>query len=178
MSTLIVTNAKTSQIKFNGTLAGGSENTIAISVEESGIMTISENPFFYGWRDTGSEAWENFGATPVAYVYNIASENKGGHYNTSTGIFTCPLAGIYLVTPSALFGQLGGNGYLFVYKNGINVTSSGVHSNTNGLNLWHISSLTFGIDCAVNDQLAIRIQTSNANVYGREHSHLSICYYG
>jgi hypothetical protein len=171
MSTVNATNLQTSDIRFSGT------SSYAIDVEEDGIVTMKENPFFYGWRNA-VENWENFGTTPVVYTYNIASENKGGHYNTSTGIFTCPLAGVYLVCPSALFGQGGGNGYLFVYKNGVNVTARGIHSNTNGSNLWHLNSNTFSIDCAANDQLAVRIQTSNANVYGAEHAHLSIWYYG
>ena len=172
MSTLITTNLITPDIRFTGT------STPSIQVFENGMMSIGENPFFYGWRDTGSETWEDFGATPVGYNYNITSENKGGHYNTGTGVFTCPLAGVYLACPSALFGQLGGAGSLWIYKNGVNVTARGVHSNTVGNNLWHLGSYTFAIDCAVNDQLQVRINTSNANVYGRGHSHLSIWYYG
>jgi hypothetical protein len=172
MSTLITTNLATSDIRFSGA------TTSSIEINENGTMSMNQNPFFYGWRDI-TEAWENFGTTPVVYTYNIASENKGGHYNTGTGVFTCPLSGIYLVCPSALFGSGGGNGNLYVYKNGVIVTSTrGIHSNTNGSSLWHINSATFGVDCAVNDQLAVRIQTSNANVYGKEHSHLSIWYYG
>jgi len=172
MSTLITTNLVTSDIRFTGA------TTSSIKIDENGMMIINENPFFYGWRDIGSESWENFGTTPVVYNYNIASENKGGHYNTTTGIFTCPLAGVYLVCPSMLAGQGGSYAYLFVYKNGVNVTARGIHSNTAGLNLWHINSYTFAVDCAVNDQLQVRIITGNANVYGREHSHLSIWYYG
>ena len=163
MSTLITSDLITPDIRFTGT------STPSIQVFENGMMSIGENPFFYGWRDTGSEAWENFGTTPVGYNYNITSENKGGHYNPSSGIFTCP---------SALSGQGGFYSTLYVYKNSVNVTARGVHSNTNGNNLWHLGSYTFAIDCAVNDQLQIRIVTSGATVYGREHSHLSIWYYG
>lgn len=171
MSTINASTIQTSNIRFNGT------STPAMSIQDDGLVNMRENPFYYGWRDTGTEAWETYTSTAI-YNYNIVSENKGGHYNTSTGVFTCPLNGIYLVCPSMLAGQGGGFATLQVYKNGINVTARGVHSNTNGLNLWHIGSYTFAIDCAVNDLLTARISTSNANVYGREHSHLSIWYYG
>jgi hypothetical protein len=171
MSTLVTNNLITSDIAFSGA------SVPCIRISENGMMSMDENPFFYGWRDTGSESWETFSSASV-YNYNIASENKGGHYNTGTGVFTCPLQGVYLICPSMLAGQLGGAATLQVYKNGINVTARGVHSNTNGLNLWHIGSYTFAIDCAVNDLLTARMGTSNANVYGREHSHLSIWYYG
>ena len=172
MSTLITSDLITRDIRFTGA------STSSIQISENGMMSMNENPFFYGWRNTGSPAWENFGTTPVGYNYNITSENKGGHYNTSTGIFTCPLAGVYLICPSALSGQGGFYSSLYVYKNGVNVTARGVHSNTNGLNLYHTSSYTFAIDCAVNDHLQIRIVTSGATVYSQGHSHLSIWYYG
>ena len=172
MSTLIATTLTTPSIKFSGT------STSSIEIDENGMMSMGQNPFYYGWRTTGAAGWENFGITPVVYNYNIESENKGGHYNTGTGIFTCPLAGVYLACPSMLAGNLGGFATLWIFKNGINVTARGVHSNTNGLSLWHTNSYTFAIDCAVNDQLAARIQTSNANVYSDVHSHLSIWYYG
>ena len=171
MSTINASNIQTSNIRFNGT------SSAAITIDETGILNMEENPFFYGWRDTGVEAWESFSGAAV-YNYNIASENKGGHYNTGTGVFTCPLAGVYLICPSMLAGQAGGAATLQIYKNGINVTARGVHSNTNGNNLWHLGSYTFAINCAVNDLLTARMSTSNANVYGREHSHLSIWYYG
>jgi hypothetical protein len=172
MSTLITSDIITQEISFE------SASNPSILINQNGMMSVNENPFFYGWRDIGSETWENFGTTPVAYTYNIASENKGGHYNTSTGIFTCPLAGVYLICPSALMGASGGVCHLYVYKNGVNVTARGIHSNTNGFNLYFVNSYTFAIDCAANDQLQPRIITTNANVYGREHSHLSIWYYG
>jgi hypothetical protein len=172
MSTINASNIQTSEIRFNGT------STNAITINESGLLSMTENPFYYGWRDTGTEAWETFASTSI-YVYNIASENKGGHYNTSTGVFTCPLAGVYLICPSALMGQGGGQSTLQVFKNGVNVTTRGIHSNTVGVNVYYQNCSTFAIDCAVNDQLTPRMTTAtSANVYGREHSHLSIWYYG
>ena len=101
MSTINASNIQTSNIRFNGT------SSAAITIDETGILNMEENPFFYGWRDTGVEAWESFSGAAV-YNYNIASENKGGHYNTGTGVFTCPLAGVYLICPSMLAGQAGG----------------------------------------------------------------------
>lgn len=176
MSTLNTTNIKTADIRFS------QSSKTSLIIEDGGRISTQENPFFYGWRDNGGTPdWETF-STISTYVYNIESENKGGHYNTSTGVFTCPLDGVYLICPSMLAGQGGGSASLYVYKNGVNVTARAIHSNTKpsatAFNVWYTGSYTFSINCAVNDQLTAKISTSNNNVYGVGYSHLSIWYYG
>ena len=169
MSTVLASYLHTQDIRYD------SSSGPALIIDSDGIASFRNSGLlYYGWRDTGVEAWENFGTTAVTYVYNVEQQNTNSYYNTSTGVFTCPYAGVYFVSPSALFGQGGSYGYLFVYKNGLNETARGIHSNTNGLNLWHIQNYTFPINCAANDQLTVKITTGNANVYGREHSHLAI----
>jgi hypothetical protein len=181
MSTLNVTSVQTFDVRSTGIngLGGNPPANSAFTINQNNIVSsFLSNPYFFGTRSAGA-VWENFGTTPVVYVYNQRdSPSDNSTYNTTTGIFTCSLAGVYLICPSALFGQLGGDSNLYVYKNGVNVTARGVHSNTNGNNLWHTNSYTFAIDCAVNDQLTVRIRTSNANVYGDKYSFLSIWYYG
>jgi hypothetical protein len=153
-----------------------SSGTASLTINSNNYVRRRNLPLFYGWRDIGSEAWENFGGTPVVYTYNIASVNRGGHYNTSTGIWTCPLAGIYILHPAYLGGNTGNFSSATVYKNGINVTAAGVHHNVG--NYWKTNSQAFAIECAVNDQLAIRMATGSTTVYGKEYSHLSIWYCG
>jgi hypothetical protein len=148
----------------------------AMSIDISNRVRRRNSPVFYGWRDTGVEAWENFGTTPVVYVYNTAQLNRGSHYNTTSGRFTCPLAGVYLIHAGYLGGNTGNYSYIWVYKNGINITSNGVHHNVG--NYWKVCSQVFAIQCVVNDLLEIRIATGNSTVYGREHSHCSIWFQG
>ena len=153
-----------------------SSGTAAITIDSSNRVRRRNLPVYYGWRDTGTEAWENFGTTPVVYNYNIAQVNRGSHYNTSTGVFTCPLAGVYLIHFGYLGGNTGSYSSMYVYKNGINVTSAGVHHNVG--NYYKVNSQVFAFNCSPNDQLAMRVATGNATIYGREHSHLSIWYQG
>jgi hypothetical protein len=52
----------------------------------------SANPVFYAVRTVS-------GPGPNSYIiYDLAKVNKGSHYNTSNGIFTCPVDGVYIFT--------------------------------------------------------------------------------
>lgn len=152
-----------------------SSGTSAITIDSSNRVRRRNLPVYYGWRDTGTEAWESYTTTSI-YIYNTAQVNRGSHYNTSTGVFTCPLAGVYLIHAGYLGGNTGSYSSMYVYKNGVNVTASGIHHNVG--NYYKTCSQVFAIDCAVNDQLTLRAITGSTTIYGREHSHLSIWFHG
>lgn len=164
MSSLICSTVKVDQIRSRTDIP-------AINIDSVGRLLSPNKPVFYGWRDTGSEAWENFGTTPVTYTYNIAVTNIGGCYNTSTGIFTCPVSGIYAVCPGVLSGQAGSYSTQYVYVNGVNKTARGCHTNLVGNNHWTYNSQTFLVSCNANDLLEVRIAMGAATTYGREHCH-------
>jgi len=161
---------------LNCTSINHSSGTAAITIDSSNRVRRLNLPVFYGWRDIGSESWENFGTTPVVYNYNIAVTNRGNCYNTGTGVFTCPLAGVYLIHCGYLGGNTGSFSSMWVFKNGVNQTANGVHHNVG--NYYKVNSQVFAINCAVNDLLTLRVITGNATIYGREHSHCSIWYQG
>lgn len=176
MSTLSVTNISTKEIDHtNGTTAIIMDQSSVIS--ESPIPRFVSQPFVYAVRNT-SVAWENVGVTPVGYSYNQISMNVGNYYNTTSAVFTCPLAGVYLVCPSALVGSGGFYSTFYIYKNNINVAYNGIHTNTNGISQWKCGSQTFAIDCAANDQLQIRAASNGATIYGALYNFLTIWYHG
>jgi hypothetical protein len=153
-----------------------SSGTASLTIGSNNYVRRRNLPLFYGWRDTGTPQWENLGTTPVVYTYHNAQVNRGSHYNTSTGVWTCPLAGVYILHPGYLGGNANNFSSLYVYKNGINVTAAGVHHNVG--TYYKVNSQAFAINCAVNDQLAIRMATGAATAYSVGHSHLSIWYIG
>jgi hypothetical protein len=61
--------------------------TPASALQVVGSVT-NTNPAFSVYRSTAL-------GTPGTIIFNIASINRGSAYNTSTGIFTAPVAGIY-----------------------------------------------------------------------------------
>ena len=169
-----MSTAKT--IRLNCTNINHSSGTAAITIDSSNRVRRNNLPVYYGWRDTGTEAWENFGSPAVVYNYNISQVNRGSCYNTGTGVFTCPLAGVYLIHCGYLGGQSGNFSSMLVFRNGINLTGNGVHHNVG--NYWKVNSQVFAINCSVNDQISLRVVTGGFTIYGREHSHCSIWYQG
>lgn len=148
----------------------------SITIDSSGRSLVPNQPAFYGYRSAGA-VWENYGTTPATYNYNIAVTNRGNCYNTSNGLFTCPISGVYAVCPGMLAGSSGNYATLQVYVNGLNKTARGVHANTNTLSNWHTSCTTFMVRCNKNDILEVRATTGAATIYAGEYSHCSIWLY-
>jgi len=168
MSSLTVTTLRTDTIKSSNSAIN------SISIDSSGRTTAPNQPAFYGYRSAGG--WENYGTTKGLYVYNfnIAVTNRGNCYNTSTGVFTCPIDGVYGVCPGGIMGQAGGYAFLDLYVNGVIRSANGVHGNTNGSNNFFHNSTVFMVRCNKNDRIDIRCATYDAAIYATGHSHCSI----
>jgi len=55
-------------------------------------------------------------------LFQATYVNEGGAYNTSTGVFTCPVAGTYFFSVSLTKAREAGIGYAYCYfkRNGSN----------------------------------------------------------
>ena len=84
-----------------------------IGVDSAGRVTMPYQPYFYA-GSTHSGTYINGAVMP----YDTVSTNTGSHYNTSTYLFTAPIAGRYLFTVSALNYPSSSTGELFFSVNG------------------------------------------------------------
>lgn len=166
-------------ISGNQGLANTTSGSInfGLSLDQSGYTQMPFKPCVFAWRAAGTNAWEIF-STTTTYIFNYVYTNRGGYYNSSTGIFTCPLAGTYKVTTSHLTGGNGGYAWLRTLKNGTIVDANGNHTSMGGVSMWTTSHTTNLISCAASDTLNIAVITgASATIYS-EYSLLTIEFLG
>lgn len=94
-------------------------------------------------------------------IFNDVKLNRGNCYNSTTGIFTCPVAAVYRVHAEALTGDVSTSCQIYIHKNGSAVTQYGAHSNYQGNSYYTIGTEAL-IDCSANDQLSV-VMTSSAD---------------
>ena len=93
----------------------GSAYTERMRIDSAGRVTMPYQPAFKAGRTAGDVS-----ATSTV-VFNVVTTNIGGHYNSSTGAFTTPIAGRYLFT-AGLFSNHGTNVYTEIRVNGSTVS--------------------------------------------------------
>jgi hypothetical protein len=135
------------------TFGTGTSYTERMRIDSNGRVTMPYQPSFSGGLVGASG---NVTANPL--VFNSALLNQGSCYNTSTGLFTCPVAGVYRVSCSTTTYI---NGYAAVNitlrKNGSDIDVA------YGKGYWEgsLSASYLGktaswlISCAANDNLAV-----------------------
>ena len=141
----------------------------ALKVDPSGRVTLPYQPAF---STTGTNYTQAGGAYSTV-VPATMQLNVGSHYNSSTGVWTVPVAGNYLVTANGLVYPTGtgGSGYVFStawYKNGTqweDFQDGEYYSNHSTICNSAI------IPCAANDTLDFRLyraSVSTAAAYGSQ----------
>jgi hypothetical protein len=66
-----------------------------VRIDSLGRLTNAYTPFFYADRSGNQTGYDAASQGDVVVIYNNVITNTGGHYNSSTGKFTAPVAGVY-----------------------------------------------------------------------------------
>ena len=131
---------------------GGSER---MRIDSSGRVTMPYQPAVHAGL-TGSAG--NTAASPI--VWNSVLTNVGNHYNSSTGLFTCPVAAVYEVFASACVQVSANGGWdLTVRKNGTQVNvqygKGFFELYSNPFSGYPMMTVKMLISCSANDTLAV-----------------------
>ena len=74
---------------------------VLMSLAEDGILYLPYQPAFDAVYDTGNGA-HSIGTANTEIVFNVTNNNRGNHFNTSTGRFTAPIGGTYFFSIGAM----------------------------------------------------------------------------
>ena len=128
-------------------------STLYGKFDSAGRFTVPNQPSFFAYKNNGGYSGN------LVVLYNGTNHNIGNCYSTSTGRFTAPVAGRYLVCAFAISTGSGGTGYWTIRKNG-NALAGADWSGSNYVN----SSATAIVDMAVGDYFDV--QNLTGSMYG------------
>ena len=165
MSTINSNIVKTAQIQHTG-------GSIGINVDSVGRIFQPNRPHFFVYQ-SGAAFASSVGAFTTQF--NTVVVNVGGHYNTSTGRFTAPVAGTYYFHAKLL--QRGAGAIeISLYKNGFNVVGRSLaYGNGGGSAGIHIDmEISYYMSMAANDYCQFGTTVVNASTdyfYGEGLAH-------
>ena len=147
-----ITNAKIASVD-------ATKLTGAITVDSNGYVTKSNQPCFSAYH-SGNINWDAY-TTPI--VFNGVRFNNGNHYNSSTGQFTAPVSGKYLMNCYLHF--MGESSYTFVFSRfrqsgaavGIEMMRTSARAN------YDVFGMSTILDLSANDTVDIFIGQAGVN---------------
>ena len=140
----------------NAFMVGDSSGSTLLSVSSAGLLGIPNLPAF---QATGSGLMAFSGSAALAVVVlGTAIVNNGSDYSTSTGKFTCPVAGIYCFFASVTTTDAATGVEAFIVNENTSVNISRVISYGDSYD----QGVMIGIDdCAASDVISLKAINNN-----------------
>ena len=151
----------------NAPMQFATNNTLNMVINANGSVTKPNQPSAGMRMASGDQGAYNASTTNGVMKPSTILHNVGNHYNNSTGLFTCPVAGRYLVQFSGNFYNSGAGSYhiITIMKNSGSFTWNYHNGMTNS---WTHISNNIIISCAANDTLNINNGTQSGSGGGSD----------
>ena len=137
----------------------------SFSVDSSGRVQSPFQPTFCGISTYGS-AFTGTTLTPMIFGGGVNTYvNQGSHYNTSTGVFTCPIDGNYQVHVQGHLQEQSGYTTIRIRRN--STVRSNAWQGNSGAGQGGGGSLVSGVilSCSANDTIDITFETNRSANY-------------
>ena len=140
----------------NAFMVGDSSGSTLLSVSSAGLLGIPNLPAF---QATGSGLMAFSGSAALAVVVlGTAIVNNGSDYSTSTGKFTCPVAGIYCFFASVTTTDAATGVEAFIVNENTSINIARVISYGDSYD----QGVMIGIDdCAASDVISVKAINNN-----------------
>ena len=131
----------------------------ALTIDSTGRILTPARPAFYATR-TGTTV-----SVGSDYVFDNVVTNIGGHYNSSTGKFTAPIAGIYLFGANILsMDNTNANGFIIV-KNNTNAANELGRARSHSSNAVH-NTISLSVTVSLSASDTVFCHVSEGSMYG------------
>ena len=145
------------------TRTNGQSPTERLRVDSNGRIIKPYQPSFHATiTSIGQINTDGYGVILWNDVTNNGNHNIGGHYSTSTGRFTAPVAGRYLISARSLTNSTANsNPYVVIYIriNGNNIA----YLAHNHSDFWLMESYTGILNLSVDDYVDVYLEQASAH---------------
>jgi len=155
---------------FTSVNSGSSTPSERLRITDDGYVLKNNHPAF-GARQLSNASTNAAVDSAGIAIFSSVFLNSGNHYSNSTGVFTCPVAGIYHFSCTMLVDDNASTNstyYVDIRKNGNQVTRLGYdfrpNTETNAYHPYLAGSVTFS--AAASDEITIYMNAGGFHVGG------------